>query len=171
MSRLGSVDDWLAKAAAARHQSRRLAALCGASDRHLRRFFLETTGLPTQHWLDEVRLWKSLDQLLQAPMRRIKEISFDLGFSSQQRFCLRFARRFGVCPTRLHGNEHVILRIIAPSLPMPCRVDCGPGEDLKRLRAGVLDVLRAKRAAIGVVSARRRGKRQPSKASRKVREA
>jgi AraC-like DNA-binding protein len=96
-SRLEWIKDWEAEARNANYQACVLVKRLTVSERQLRRYFVRRFGMPTQTWMDHLRLRKSIE-LLQSG-RSVKEIAFSLGYKHSSRFCEAFKREYGTTAT------------------------------------------------------------------------
>ena len=128
------------KAAEAQYNARRLAALCGVTGRQLRRRFRLWTGKPVRPWLNEVQLWSSIPMLIDG--RLIKDITSELGFGSAEWFCVRFQRRFGVCPSRFLHSRRAVRWGLEETRPAVGSDTDAPTCSLTRLQACVKEKLR-----------------------------
>lgn len=85
---------WLNRARESGFNAKRMAALCGLSNRQLGRRCLERWGRSTQNWLNEQRIvaarWLLLEQ------RNIKAVSYSLGFKQVSHFSREFKRYHGI---------------------------------------------------------------------------
>jgi AraC family transcriptional regulator len=77
---------------------RELAELCGVSADHLMRMFKKTTGTTIHKYIEDMRLAKAKSLLTEGDLS-VKEISFQLGFSSQGYFCSAFRKRAAMSPS------------------------------------------------------------------------
>jgi AraC-like DNA-binding protein len=139
-SRLNLVADWVAEARRAQYQATKLAVLCDVSDRTLRRFFSQSTGLSTQRWLDQLRLLDSLPLLSKGYL--IKAVASDLGFCSPSHFASRFRACFGCAPTDLVVDRFGMRAWLdehrstdAPGFP-------GPSASLAQLKKNYMELMR-----------------------------
>ncbi len=81
-----------------------LVAMSGFSERHLRRQFLQETGLSPIAVLQTRRLLFA-KQLLQDTALPVTDIAFSAGFRSLRRFNALFKERYGLAPTALRGSH------------------------------------------------------------------
>lgn len=138
MSRLDLIDDWIEKARESRYDPRKLAKLCGVTDRHLRRYFIQNTGGPTRDWLNEVRIWIAIRELLCAK-QTIAEVSNDCEFTSPRRFCEHFRRFFRSSPTRFRTDPSVIRKLLSRLANRSPEAHGGPKFALSQLRTSVVE--------------------------------
>jgi AraC-like DNA-binding protein len=75
--------------------------------------------------------------------RLMKEISSELRFSSPARFCVRFQRRFGVCPSGFLDSRRAVRLALAATQSSRSSDGIGPRESLGRLQARAGERLRA----------------------------
>lgn len=80
-----------------------MAEAVGLSPVHLNRLFQKSLGMTSYAWLDQYRLNQA--HLLLHSGRRIKEISFSLGFSSPQHFSTWFKRKTGQTPGEVRAHQ------------------------------------------------------------------
>lgn len=78
-----------------------LAKEVACSTFHLARIFKEHTGQTIHQCLLELRLRNSLDEMLDAPARRLTDLSLDSGFATPSHFTEQFRRAFGSSPDRI----------------------------------------------------------------------
>ena len=96
MSRLDRIAEWTPLALEACYNAKRMAVLCGVSQRQLERFWKSAHGQTPQAWLDELRMRKA--QELLAAGFTVKETAFSLGFKQSSHFCRKFKIQTGVTP-------------------------------------------------------------------------
>jgi AraC-like DNA-binding protein len=97
VSRLDWINDWIDKARRSRYNSARLAELCGVSNSQLRRYFLIRFFRPPREWLDEVRLWHSLEMFVEN--HSAKFVAATLDFSDTAHLSRQFRKYFGEPPS------------------------------------------------------------------------
>ena len=85
---------------ARRHTNRSLAALCGLSVAHMNRLFKRHVGV-TPLRLREQECLRQARHLLRETFFSVKEIAHLSGFDDPAYFCRRFAKAFGMPPTRV----------------------------------------------------------------------
>src|SRR5579859_4251940 len=73
-----------------------LALKCGASPRHLRRFFLQHTGKNPRNWLQELRMRKALRFF--ADGHNVSETAHLLHYDQISHFSREFKRYYGFTP-------------------------------------------------------------------------
>jgi methylphosphotriester-DNA--protein-cysteine methyltransferase len=77
MSRLDAIKDWEARVKAAGYHAHVLALQVGMSDHQVRRHLTRLFGLPSQHWIDQVRIREACRLLIfREP---VKSVAFQLG--------------------------------------------------------------------------------------------
>lgn len=77
----------------------RVAAKLFVSHRHLNRKLKSLTGLTASQYLQEMRLQKSKDFLLNGRYKTIKEVTYAVGFSNPRYFSRLFQKHFGTNPS------------------------------------------------------------------------
>lgn len=77
-----------------------LAALCGISAGHLSRAFKQSTGKKVHAYVENVRLRRATELLLQSDLS-VKEIAARVGFTNPSTFSASFLRLSGITPTEL----------------------------------------------------------------------
>ena len=90
----------------ARDGEYRMSSLCdriGVSERHLRRIFEEGIGIAPKEWLRQERMVEARSRLREGSP--IKEVSSDLGFTTQKMFSRDFQTFHGVKPTDFQRKE------------------------------------------------------------------
>ena len=97
MSRLDAIKDWEGRAKTAGYHAHDLAVQVGVSERQLRRHLLRLFGLPSQHWIDHLRVRDSRALLMAG--EPVKSIAFQLGFKQVLHFCTFFKRSYGISPS------------------------------------------------------------------------
>jgi AraC-like DNA-binding protein len=100
MSRLEriSLEEWRARALAAKGSVEKLAESCGVSRRQLERYFREWRGVCPVRWLNEVRLSHAPRLLTQG--LTVKEIAGRLGYEDASHFAKAFRGYHGVPPSK-----------------------------------------------------------------------
>jgi transcriptional regulator GlxA family with amidase domain len=94
------------------YQAEVFAALCNLSSRQLRRRFKVAVGCSPQHWLDQQRLIKAQEELLEG--FSVKAIAIDLGFKHSSHLSRQFKAFAGM--TCL---QFVALNLSPPKCPPP----------------------------------------------------
>jgi AraC family transcriptional regulator len=79
-----------------------LAKECALSERHLMRAFKAATGVTIGQYAEQHRAAKSCDLL--RGKRAVKEIAFELGFSSVSHFSASFRKTHGITPTEFRNR-------------------------------------------------------------------
>lgn len=100
MSRLDAISDWLNKARQAGFRISVLAANCGISEQHLRRYLEEKFKCAPHVWLMHLRLENAPELLSQG--LQVKEVAAELGFRSAEHFSRSFKRHFKASPSNCH---------------------------------------------------------------------
>ena len=121
MRGLESIADWEVRAEAAGYRARQFAATCHVTPRHLRRFFVSRFGVPTQHWLNELRLREAARLLREqeADVKDIKDIAYLLNFKSLPHFYHQFKAAFGQPPWQFRKTSLARKRQAAASPALP----------------------------------------------------
>ncbi len=119
-SRLDYIADWDAFAFLAEFSARKLAALCGITPRHLRRYLRARFGISVQRRPEFLRLDRSAEFILQG--WSVKAVAAELGWERPSNFCDAFKKRCamsrgcsGLIPWRLTCSHS---RRCGP-MPMP----------------------------------------------------
>jgi AraC-like DNA-binding protein len=97
MSRLDAIRDWEDRVKKAGYHASVLASQVPIGEHQLRRQIKRLTGLPTQHWIDRLRVRDACRLLLAG--EPAKDIAFQLGFKQVSHFCVFFKREKGVSPS------------------------------------------------------------------------
>ena len=97
MSRLDAITDWENRARRAGYHAHDLAVQVGVCERQLRRHLAERFKLPSQHWIDGVRLRDAWNFLLAG--EPVKSVAFRLGFKQVSHFSTFFKRAHGIPPS------------------------------------------------------------------------
>jgi len=97
MSRLDGIKDWEDWVKAAGYHAHDLARQVGTSEQQLRRHLTRLFGLPSQHWIDQLRLRKACHLLL--ARTPVKNVAFQLGFKQVSHFCAFFKRAMEISPS------------------------------------------------------------------------
>lgn len=90
----------------AREGGYRMSSLCdriGISERHLRRVFGESVGIPPKEWLRRERMADAQPLLREGSP--IKEVAMDLGFTTSKMFSREFQLFYGMRPTDFQRRE------------------------------------------------------------------
>lgn len=96
-SRLDWIKDWEEQARRAGYHAHDLALQVGMSEHQLRRHLSRLFGLPSQHWIDQLRLRDAWLLLLSG--EPVKSIAFRLGFKQPSHFSASFKHAYGVSPS------------------------------------------------------------------------
>ena len=91
--------DWVDLASRSKWSASKMAAMCGISERTLRRYFRKQTGKCLKSWLAERRLTFGVE-LLRGGVP-IKEIAYILGYKQPTNFTRKFKIFWGQCPTQM----------------------------------------------------------------------
>jgi AraC-like DNA-binding protein len=97
-SRLEQVLSWNEVARRASYSSRRLAQLCGVSQRVLQRHFQHVFKIRAKQWLRDLKLTDA-SQLL-SPTKPIQNLAAQLGYKQTAHFINDFKKKYGVTPFR-----------------------------------------------------------------------
>lgn len=81
-----------------------LADEVACSTFHLARIFKNHTGQTIHRCLLDLRLRNGLDEILDAPGRRLTDLSLDSGFATPSHFTQQFRRAFGAPPDRIRRS-------------------------------------------------------------------
>lgn len=84
----------------------RMSSLCdriGISERHMRRVFGESVGIPPKEWLRKERMADARSLLCEGSP--IKEVAMDLGFTTPKMFSREFQLFYGMKPTDYQRRE------------------------------------------------------------------
>jgi AraC-like DNA-binding protein len=105
MSRLDAIRDWEDRARTAGYHAPELARQVGIGEHQLRRYLTGRFGLPSQHWIDHVRIREACRLLMAG--EPVKSIAFGLGFKQVSHFCTFFKRACGISPSawRLSSSD------------------------------------------------------------------
>jgi AraC-like DNA-binding protein len=76
---------------------RELASLVQLSESHLRKLFVESTGLPPNRFVHQLKLEQAKEQLVSTD-NRVSDIAFRLGFGDANYFARLFRDKVGVTP-------------------------------------------------------------------------
>lgn len=82
----------------------RLAELCEISPRHFRRAFKQSTGQTVSAFLDDARMLKAQNLLVETGLS-LKEIAYRLGYSSPSSFSVAFSRAQGTTPKQFRTDN------------------------------------------------------------------
>lgn len=85
------------------HEVGQFAQMLNISDKYLNDCVKETLGVNAKHLIDEQLVMRSRHNL-KFTDKSIKEISFDLGFSSPDYFSFFFKKQAGISPSQLRKN-------------------------------------------------------------------
>jgi len=97
MSRLDAIKDWEDQAKKAGYHALKLARQVGIGEHQLRRQIAHLFGLPSQHWIDQVRVREACRLLL--AREPVKRVAFQLAFKQVSHFCAFFKRACGMSPS------------------------------------------------------------------------
>ncbi len=118
-SRLDHIADWDALAFLAEFSAAKLAALCGVTPRHLRRYFRARFGMSLQHRLDSLRLNQGAELILHG--WSVKAVAAELGWEKPSNFCEAFKKHFGMPPlSYFTTQQHSKAKLRLPLGLWPC---------------------------------------------------
>ena len=140
------VDDWDVRGEKAGFRVTSLAAVCGVTDRHLRRYFQQTVRCPPGRWLVELQLWTSISLLFDG--RTMKEVSVQLGFTSPSNSPAGSAGASNPARPSSWTTDPAMHDALARLKDQIDTADGGPSGALARLRAGVRVKLSQRLAAL-----------------------
>ncbi|MFW5756774.1 MAG: helix-turn-helix domain-containing protein, partial [Tangfeifania sp.] len=85
------------------HEVRQYAQMLNISDKYLNDCVKEVLGVNAKHLIDEQLVMRSRHNL-KFTDKTVKEISFELGFSSPDYFSFFFKKHTGITPSQLRKN-------------------------------------------------------------------
>ena len=104
---LDRITDWEDRARTAGYHASDLALQVGVCGHHLRRHLTRLFGLPSQHWIDQLRLEDARTLLIAG--EPVKRVAFQLGFKQLSHFCNFFKR----APRR--GRSDLFMDFLPPT--------------------------------------------------------
>ncbi|HVR35717.1 MAG TPA: helix-turn-helix transcriptional regulator [Methylomirabilota bacterium] len=121
-SHLNRIHDWAALAREARYHASDLARLCRICPRQLQRYFHEELEQSPQQWLDDLRLRKAAELLLNGA--HVKEVAYELHFTDPSHFIRRFKRKYGHTPLQfaMGGVRSLFVRTFEIRRWRPCEL-------------------------------------------------
>jgi AraC family transcriptional regulator len=102
MSRLDAIKDWEDRVRTAGYHAPDLARQVGISEHQLRRHFTRLFGLPSQHWIDQLRVRDACRLLMDG--EPVKSVAFQLGFKQVSHFCTFFKGAMGISPSAFRSR-------------------------------------------------------------------
>jgi AraC family transcriptional regulator len=101
---LRAIDEYLEQSCGHCPTASELARLCGVSTRNLQRKIRQSTGMSISAYVAEAQLARA-KALLKQRRLPLKEIAFQLGFSSHSNFSAAFRKAVGQSPSE-YRNDH-----------------------------------------------------------------